>query len=97
MQLEEYKMAEPQRVLVVGGEIAGLATARALQQKGLETDVVERAAAQVDANEGRLSSRVAATARDHLSAPLVRRARLARSWIGSGGCGRRVKDAPRRS
>ena len=38
-------MAEPQRVLVVGGGIAGLATARALQQQGLEADVVERAAA----------------------------------------------------
>jgi FAD-dependent urate hydroxylase len=45
MQIAERKMAQPQRVLVVGGGIAGLATARALQQQGLEADVVERAAA----------------------------------------------------
>jgi glycine/D-amino acid oxidase-like deaminating enzyme len=31
------------RVLVVGGGIAGLATARALLQRGIEPDVVERA------------------------------------------------------
>jgi 2-polyprenyl-6-methoxyphenol hydroxylase-like FAD-dependent oxidoreductase len=34
----------PQRVLVIGGGIAGLAAARALLQRGLEADVVERAA-----------------------------------------------------
>jgi 2-polyprenyl-6-methoxyphenol hydroxylase-like FAD-dependent oxidoreductase len=45
MQIAEGKMAQPQRVLVVGAGIAGLATARALQQQGLEADVVERAAA----------------------------------------------------
>jgi 2-polyprenyl-6-methoxyphenol hydroxylase-like FAD-dependent oxidoreductase len=33
------------RVLVVGGGIAGLATARALLRRGIEPDVVERAAA----------------------------------------------------
>src|SRR6187397_2302753 len=33
------------RVLVVGGGIAGLATARALLQRGIECDVIERAAA----------------------------------------------------
>jgi 2-polyprenyl-6-methoxyphenol hydroxylase-like FAD-dependent oxidoreductase len=38
-------MGNPQRVLVVGGGIAGLATARALRQRGIEPDVVERAAA----------------------------------------------------
>jgi 2-polyprenyl-6-methoxyphenol hydroxylase-like FAD-dependent oxidoreductase len=38
-------MVQPQRVLVVGGGIAGLATARALLQRGIEADVVERAAA----------------------------------------------------
>ena len=37
-------MAPRQRVLVVGGGIAGLATARALLQRGIEVDVVERAA-----------------------------------------------------
>jgi FAD-dependent urate hydroxylase len=45
MEITERKMAQTQRVLVVGGGIAGLATARALQQQGLEADVVERAAA----------------------------------------------------
>jgi 2-polyprenyl-6-methoxyphenol hydroxylase-like FAD-dependent oxidoreductase len=39
------EMVQPQRVLVVGGGIAGLATARALLQQGIEADVVERAAA----------------------------------------------------
>ena len=38
-------MVRPQRVLVVGGGIAGLATARALLQRGIEADVVERAGA----------------------------------------------------
>jgi FAD-dependent urate hydroxylase len=38
-------MVQPQRVLVVGGGIAGLATARALLRHGIESDVVERAAA----------------------------------------------------
>jgi 2-polyprenyl-6-methoxyphenol hydroxylase-like FAD-dependent oxidoreductase len=38
-------MVRPQRVLVVGGGIAGVATARALLQRGIEADVVERAAA----------------------------------------------------
>jgi cation diffusion facilitator CzcD-associated flavoprotein CzcO len=33
----------PGRVLVVGGGIAGLATARALYRHGIECDVVERA------------------------------------------------------
>jgi FAD-dependent urate hydroxylase len=40
----EDKMGNP-RVLVVGGGIAGLATARALLRRGIEPDVVERAAA----------------------------------------------------
>jgi FAD-dependent urate hydroxylase len=44
MELVEREMAQRQRVLVVGGGIAGLATARALLQKGIEADVVERAA-----------------------------------------------------
>jgi FAD-dependent urate hydroxylase len=36
-------MNGPRRVLVVGGGIAGLATARALGQRGIQPDVVERA------------------------------------------------------
>lgn len=35
-------MSNPERVLVVGGGIAGLATARALLSQGIEPDVVER-------------------------------------------------------
>jgi 2-polyprenyl-6-methoxyphenol hydroxylase-like FAD-dependent oxidoreductase len=38
-------MGDPQRVLVVGGGIAGLATARALLRRGIEPEVLERAAA----------------------------------------------------
>ncbi|HEY6597660.1 MAG TPA: FAD-dependent monooxygenase [Asanoa sp.] len=38
-------MRDPRRVLVVGGGIAGLATARALLRRGIQPDVVERAAA----------------------------------------------------
>jgi 2-polyprenyl-6-methoxyphenol hydroxylase-like FAD-dependent oxidoreductase len=38
-------MGDPRRVLVVGGGIAGLATARALLRRGIQPDVVERAAA----------------------------------------------------
>ncbi len=38
-------MARPQRVLVVGGGIAGLATARALLRHGIEAAIVERGAA----------------------------------------------------
>ena len=38
-------MAHPRRVLVIGGGIAGLATARALLRRGIEFDIVERAAA----------------------------------------------------
>lgn len=37
-------MGHPQRVLIVGGGIAGLATARALHRRGIEPEVVERAA-----------------------------------------------------
>ena len=37
-------MAKPHRVLVVGGGIAGLATARAVLSYGIECDVVERSA-----------------------------------------------------
>jgi len=37
-------MVQPRAVLVVGGGIAGLATARALLRRGIEPDVVERAA-----------------------------------------------------
>ena len=40
------------RVLVVGGGIAGLATARALLRQGIECDVVERAAAWTHAGAG---------------------------------------------
>lgn len=40
------------RVLVVGGGIAGLATARALLRKGIECDVVERAAGWQHAGAG---------------------------------------------
>jgi 2-polyprenyl-6-methoxyphenol hydroxylase-like FAD-dependent oxidoreductase len=42
MELAERKIV-PQRVVVVGGGIAGLAAARALLQRGIEADVVERA------------------------------------------------------
>jgi 2-polyprenyl-6-methoxyphenol hydroxylase-like FAD-dependent oxidoreductase len=38
-------MSDPQRVLIVGGGIAGLATARALRQRGIEPEVVDRVAA----------------------------------------------------
>jgi FAD-dependent urate hydroxylase len=38
-------MSDPQRVLIVGGGIAGLATARALRQRDIEPEVVERVAA----------------------------------------------------
>jgi FAD-dependent urate hydroxylase len=44
MKLAEREIAQRQRVLVVGGGIAGVATARALLQQGIEADVVERAA-----------------------------------------------------
>jgi FAD-dependent urate hydroxylase len=44
MELAERKSVQRQRVLVVGGGIAGLATARALLQQGIEADVVERTA-----------------------------------------------------
>ena len=37
-------MDDPQRVLVVGGGIGGLAVARALQRRGLQPEVVERTA-----------------------------------------------------
>jgi FAD-dependent urate hydroxylase len=43
--LVEREIVEPQRVLVIGGGIAGLATARAFMRRGLEADVVDRAAA----------------------------------------------------
>jgi FAD-dependent urate hydroxylase len=43
--MAERQMAAPQRVLVVGGGIAGLATARALLRHGIEAAVVERVAA----------------------------------------------------
>lgn len=42
----------PQRVLVIGGGIAGLAAARALLQRGLEADVVERATSWSDPGTG---------------------------------------------
>src|SRR6266540_4153194 len=45
-------MVQPQRVLVVGGGIAGLATASALLQRGIEADVVERTAAWSDPGTG---------------------------------------------
>jgi 2-polyprenyl-6-methoxyphenol hydroxylase-like FAD-dependent oxidoreductase len=44
MELAERESVRRQRVLVVGGGIAGIATARALLQQGIEADVVERAA-----------------------------------------------------
>jgi 2-polyprenyl-6-methoxyphenol hydroxylase-like FAD-dependent oxidoreductase len=40
------------RVLVVGGGIAGLATARALLRQGIQPDVVERAAAWLHPTDG---------------------------------------------
>jgi 2-polyprenyl-6-methoxyphenol hydroxylase-like FAD-dependent oxidoreductase len=43
MELAERKIVQRHRVLVVGGGIAGLATARALLQRGIQADVVERA------------------------------------------------------
>jgi 2-polyprenyl-6-methoxyphenol hydroxylase-like FAD-dependent oxidoreductase len=45
-------MGDAQRVLVVGGGIAGLATARALVRGGLEVDVVERSAVRTHAGAG---------------------------------------------
>jgi 2-polyprenyl-6-methoxyphenol hydroxylase-like FAD-dependent oxidoreductase len=44
MELAERESVQRQRVLVVGGGIAGVATARALLQQGIEADLVERAA-----------------------------------------------------
>jgi 2-polyprenyl-6-methoxyphenol hydroxylase-like FAD-dependent oxidoreductase len=44
MELAEPEIVQPRRVLVIGGGIAGLAAARALLQRGIEADVVERAA-----------------------------------------------------
>jgi 2-polyprenyl-6-methoxyphenol hydroxylase-like FAD-dependent oxidoreductase len=52
MEIADPEMAQPQRVLVVGGGIAGLATASALLQRGIEADVVERAAAWSDPGTG---------------------------------------------
>ena len=52
VKINEREMVQPQRVLVVGGGIAGLATARALLQRGIEADVVERAAAWSDPGAG---------------------------------------------
>jgi 2-polyprenyl-6-methoxyphenol hydroxylase-like FAD-dependent oxidoreductase len=52
MEIAEREIVEPQRVLVVGGGIAGLATARGLLQRGIEADVVERAAAWSDPGAG---------------------------------------------
>jgi 2-polyprenyl-6-methoxyphenol hydroxylase-like FAD-dependent oxidoreductase len=40
-----HEIAQPERVLVIGGGIAGLATARSLLGKGIKVDVVERLAA----------------------------------------------------
>ena len=45
-------MAKTDRVLIVGGGIAGLATARALTAHGIECDVVERASAWSDPGTG---------------------------------------------
>jgi 2-polyprenyl-6-methoxyphenol hydroxylase-like FAD-dependent oxidoreductase len=45
-------MSQPQRVLVIGGGIAGLATAPALLRHGIECDVIERAAAWSSAGTG---------------------------------------------
>lgn len=45
-------MGDSQRVLVVGGGIAGLATARSLLRRGVEVDVVERSATRTHAGAG---------------------------------------------
>jgi 2-polyprenyl-6-methoxyphenol hydroxylase-like FAD-dependent oxidoreductase len=45
VEIVERESVQPQRVLVIGGGIAGLATSRALLQQGIEADVVERAPA----------------------------------------------------
>ena len=45
-------MGDAQRVLVVGGGVAGLATARALTRRGVEVDVVERSASRTHPGAG---------------------------------------------
>jgi FAD-dependent urate hydroxylase len=69
-------MTQPQRVLVVGGGIAGLATARALQRQGLEIDVVERSAAWSHPGTGMYlpANSVRALSSLGLQAPLLNRA-----------------------
>ena len=69
-------MTQPQRVLVVGGGIAGLATARALQRQGLEIDVVERSAAWSHPGTGMYlpANSIRALSSLGLQAPLLNRA-----------------------
>jgi FAD-dependent urate hydroxylase len=64
------------RVLVVGGGIAGLATARALLRRGIEPDVVERAAARSHPGAGMYlpANSVRALAALGLQTPLLDRA-----------------------
>jgi FAD-dependent urate hydroxylase len=66
------------RVLVVGGGIAGLATARALLQRGVEPDVVERAAAWSHPGAGMYlpANAVRALGSLGLQAALLERARV---------------------
>jgi 2-polyprenyl-6-methoxyphenol hydroxylase-like FAD-dependent oxidoreductase len=72
----ERNVDQPQRVLLIGGGIAGLATARALQQQGLEADVIERAAAWAHPGTGMYlpANSVRAMSSLGLQAPLLDRA-----------------------
>ena len=70
-------VSRPAHVLVVGGGIAGLATARALHQHGIECDVVERADGWKHPGAGMYlpANSVRALDRLGLRAPVLERAR----------------------
>jgi FAD-dependent urate hydroxylase len=51
-ELHFERMSWPERVLVVGGGVAGLACARALADRGIGSEVVERSSAWADSGTG---------------------------------------------